>query len=285
MAKRPGWYRLIEMEEEPPLDLALAWMAVEEGSARTVDAMLGDLDEIAAAVGLPLVDRPADDGVEVAAVPMNVAVARLHHTLFERFGFRGDDDDYDRPENSLLDQVLTRRRGLPILLSAVYLEVARRVGIRADGVGFPGHFLVSPRTEPRIWVDPFRQGRVLPRASLESRVAELDRSPPSRARMQAALAPVGSRYILARVENNLKGARLRRADVAGALRATDRLLALAPELIEELRDRGLMRAHLGDLEPAIADLELYLQRWAGAPDRARIEARIEQLRRASLSSD
>jgi regulator of sirC expression with transglutaminase-like and TPR domain len=159
----------------------------------------------------------------------------------------------------------------------VYLEVARRCGIPAVGVGFPGHFLVNPGTEPPIWVDPFHGGRILSRAALEGRLTEIDRAAPSRDRVESALAPVSNRYLLARIENNLKGSRLRRGDVAGGLRATERLLVAAPELVEELRDRGLMRAHLGRIDAAVEDLRRYLVRRPDAPDRERIESRLREL--------
>jgi regulator of sirC expression with transglutaminase-like and TPR domain len=273
-AARAEFEALFRTSEEPPLDRACALVAVEEGATATVEELLGTLDGFAAEVGLPSVG--IDDGVELA-VPLALSVARLHHVLFEVHGFTGDPVEYDRPENSLLDHVLASGRGLPILLSVVYLEVARRCGIPAAGVGFPGHFLVNPGTDPPIWVDPFHRGRILPRPALEARLTEIDRAVPSRDRVEAALAPVGPRYLLARIENNLKGSRLRRGDVVGALRATERLLVAAPELVEELRDRGLMRAHLGRIDAAIEDLRRYLLRRPDAPDRERIETRLAEL--------
>jgi regulator of sirC expression with transglutaminase-like and TPR domain len=141
------------------------------------------------------------------------------------------------------------------------------------------------QTDPRIWIDPFHGGRPVPRDALAARLTALEGRPPSPRRLAAALAPVGAAYVLARVENNLKGARLRRGDLAGALRATERLLEVAPELVEELRDRGLLRIRLGARAEGRADLIAYLQRWSTAPDRERVERAIAQAEREDGPDD
>ena len=96
---------------------------------------------------------------------------------------------------------------------------------------------------------------------------------------------MGPAYVLARVENNLKGARLRRGDLAGALRATERLLEVAPELVEELRERGMLRIRLGARAEGRADLVEYLRRWSTAPDRERVERAIALAERDDDSED
>src|SRR6185369_878017 len=94
----------------------------------------------------------------------------LAEHLFSALGFRGNAEEYYDPRNSFMNDVLDRRLGIPISLSILYVEVARRAGVRASGVGFPGHFLVRIEREsgdPLI-VDPFNSGRVLGRPTLES---------------------------------------------------------------------------------------------------------------------
>ncbi len=291
-AAREAWRRAA-LSDAPRLDWALAWMAVEEGASLPAEAMVAALDAMARHV---LRASPAADLDDEGPAPglfgppgggdtLAARVARLHYALFETYGFRGAPSEADQPESSLLDHVLTRRRGLPILLSAVYLSVAARVGVPAEGVGFPGHFLVTVQTEPRIWIDPYHGGRPVPRDALAARLSALEGRPPSPRRLASALAPVGPAYVLARVENNLKGARLRRGDLAGALRATERLLEVAPELVEELRDRGMLRIRLGARAEGRADLVEYLRRWSTAPDRERVERAIALAERDDDSED
>lgn len=251
---------------EVPLDRGMALIAAEEGDEVDPERLIDELDGFARGVYLP------------PEAPVHEVVARLNHHLFVVHGFAGDIDDYEAPRNSLLDQVLARRRGLPILLSIVYLEVARRVGASIHGIGFPGHFLVAPRSEVRFFVDPFHKGRILRESQLWDRVRHLaGGAPVSRATFEQRIAPVNHRTILLRVNHNLKGARLRRGEVEAALRAVERLLILAPDLAEEQRDLGLMLAHLGRRDEGIHALGAYLERWPNAPDRARIERRLEAL--------
>jgi regulator of sirC expression with transglutaminase-like and TPR domain len=249
------------------LDVACAWIAAEENAALDPTAPLAELDTIAAGISVP---EPTADRPDVERV------ARLCVGLFGDLGFTGDAEKYDDPENSLLDRVLARRRGMPILLAVVLLEVARRRGVPLVGIGFPGHFLVATATDPPVVLDPFGGGRVVSRATLEARLAQIDGATPSRSRLAEALAPVGPRYVLARVNNNLKGSWLRRGQIPSALRAVERLLLVAPDLVEELRDRGLMRLHLGEQDAGLADLARYLELWPDAPDRERIAGRIRQ---------
>ena len=159
-----------------------------------LDALGTELAQTAAASG---------DGPEQAAL----ACGRL---LGAHYGFAGDRDNYDHPDNSMLDIVLARRRGLPILLSVVYIEVARRAGILLTGVGLPGHFVVAHfGAHPPVLLDPFDRGRIL-----SMPVAE------------ALLRPWQPREIAMRMLNNLVGAFDRRGDLAAAIRAARMRLAL-----------------------------------------------------------
>ncbi len=248
--------------DEPRLDVATAWIAAEENPDLEPDSVISDLDALAARIA-------------VAEGPEAERVARIAIGLFSQEGFAGDAAHYDEPANSLIDQVLKRRRGMPILLAVVLLEVASRNRVHLHGIGFPGHFLVATHTDPPVVLDPFNGGRVLTRPVLVARIAQIDGCAPSPTRVAEATTPVGTRYILARINNNLKGSWLRRGRVVEALRAVERMLIVAPDLVEELRDRGLMRLHLGD-PGGIADLRGYLQACPGASDRERIAARIRQ---------
>lgn len=257
---------------EVRLDVACAWIAAEESAGVRPSEVVAALDALSARIPARL---SADTGVEPRPGLEAERVARLAVGLFGDEGFAGDVERYDEPENSLLDRVLARRRGLPILLGVVLLEVARRQHVPLVGIGFPGHFLVATRSQPPVVLDPFHGGRVVPRVALEARLLQVDGVPPGRARMESALTPVGPRYILARINNNLKGSWLRRGQIPAALRAVERLLLVAPDLPEEIRDRGLMRLHLGD-DQGLLDLERYLEISPNAPDAERIAARVRR---------
>jgi regulator of sirC expression with transglutaminase-like and TPR domain len=180
---------------EPPLDeLALA-MA---GELRQVDSdgALAQLDALAAELAPAAGCGPAAE------------VEALRDLLARRHGFSGDREEYDHPDNSMLDLVLERRKGLPILLSTVYVEVARRAGIAVAGVGLPGHFVVAHFGQtPPLLFDPFGDGALLePRQPLE-------------------LRPSGAHETV-RMLNNLVGSYRRRADLTRAIRAAELRLEL-----------------------------------------------------------
>ena len=160
-----------------------------------------------------------------------MAACRL--VLGEREGFTGDREDYDHPDNSMLDLVLERRRGLPIALSVVYVEVARRAGIELVGVGLPGHYVVGHfASVPATLIDPFNGG-----VPVEGPV-------PSPAN---TIRPWGSHETVLRMLNNLVPAYTKRFDLNRAIRAAElRLeLPLAEETHTELdRELGALRARL-----------------------------------------
>jgi regulator of sirC expression with transglutaminase-like and TPR domain len=134
--------------------------------------------------------------------------------LGRRHGFAGDAERYDEPRNSMLDVVLERRRGLPILLSVVYVEVARRAGVPLAGVGLPGHFVVGHvGAQPPLLIDPFNGG------------APVQGDAPAH-----LVRPWTAREIAMRMLNNLVGAFQRRGNLSAALRAAEmRLLLPAQE--------------------------------------------------------
>ena len=230
-----------------PLDVAAALMAAEEqGLVPSPEHVLAELDSIAA-------------GARVrSSAPVVEAVARINHRLFHELGFQGDAEEYDAPENSFLDRVLARRRGLPILLSLLYIEVARRVGVPIVGGGFPSHYLVKP-TEADFYIDPFHQGQILRPDQLRAWLQRLYRGgPPSEAVWLQATATNTNRDILARMNRNLKFSYLRRDELQGAVRASERLLTLMPDVAEERRDLGRMLLALGRIDDGLGELAHYL---------------------------
>jgi len=242
------------LAREPiPLDEAALAIAAEEYPALDPEPYLERLDALAARVrrAVPGPLRPAS------------TLRALREVLAEEEGFRGNAEDYQDPRNSFLNDVLDRKLGIPISLTVVWMEVARRAGSGLLGVGFPGHFLAkiaSPGVE--VFVDPFNGGDLLgpdeclARFRTRSGGRELD---------PRHLEPVSTRQILARMLQNLRHVYAGRRDDVGTFWVTDRLLVLAPGMLDALRDRGLAAARLGALPAAERDLEAYLAR---APDAA-----------------
>jgi regulator of sirC expression with transglutaminase-like and TPR domain len=220
VAELPSFHELAE-SPEPPLDMLALALAAE---FRVVEAGFA-LDRLDA-LGAELAEAVAqtEGGPREEARACADVLAGVH-------GFTGDAGHYDDPENSMLDVVLERRRGLPILLSVVYVEVARRAGVPLVAVGLPGHFVVAHRT-PRstILLDPFTDGGPVRRTVPAPLV-------------RAWTAP----EIALRMLNNLVGSFRRRADLGRALRAASMRLELpAPPAEREAHERELrsMQARL-----------------------------------------
>ncbi len=228
---------------------------------------------------LAVLDRLADEArarVPSAADPAAAASA-LCEFLFKEAGFRGNTQHYGDPKNSFLNEVLDSRRGIPITLAVVHLEVGWRLRLRMFGVGMPAHFLVGFETkgEP-LFVDAFH-GVVLTEAGCAHLFEEMTgRSAPFR---KDYLAPTPTRYVLVRILRNLKGIFLQKEDLDRTAAAVERILLLAPDLVGDIRDLGLIRYRQGQLVEARRLLEQYLRAVPkDAGDRAAVEMHLLQLR-------
>ena len=211
-------------------------------------------------------------------------VEALNRYLFEELGFAGNEADYYDPRNSMLHQVLGRRKGIPITLSIVYAEVGRRAGLRVEGVGLPGHFIVRAFEGggEGVLVDPFNR-RTTDREECQSR---LDVIYDGRLELnEEHLRAVGPRPILARVLGNLKAVYVQARLFRRALAAVERILLLAPAALEERRDRGMLLAQLERLPEAIAETQLYLNLSPDAPDADAVREQLKkmQARQAMLN--
>jgi regulator of sirC expression with transglutaminase-like and TPR domain len=164
-----------------------------------------------------------------------------------------------------LNEVVDRRLGLPITLSVLYMEVARRAGLELQGVGFPGHFLAkfTAQNGTEVFVDAFHGGEML---SADECVARYRARTEGRDLDRRYLAGIAPRQILMRMLHNLKRTYLERKDDVRAYWVLDRMLLLAPGQPEALRDRGLVTARLGVPDAAERDLEAYLARATSASD-------------------
>jgi regulator of sirC expression with transglutaminase-like and TPR domain len=206
---------------------------------------------------LRLLDRLAERAIKLSAQQYGDLRVALQRTLFQEEHFRGNGDNYYDPRNSLLNDVIDRRLGIPITLSIIYIEVTRRAGGRAEGVGLPGHFLVQQDVEGEaVLIDPFERGVVLEHSDCARILKGL-----SGGRQELEpwmLEPTTSRAIVARVLTNLKHAYMLKRDVINAVKTIDRLLVIDPTRMVDLRDRGLLYAELGLSKAAMKDLETYV---------------------------
>jgi regulator of sirC expression with transglutaminase-like and TPR domain len=237
-----------------------------------------DVDIVSALRNLAALVERVRPRVEGAATPAR-AVAALNHALFEVEGFRGNQAQYDDLRNSFLDQVLLRRRGLPITLSVLYVEIARQLGLEAHGVGFPGHFLAKVSTQGEsaggeIIVDPFF-GRIL---SIEDCMERLRAVAGEEVAFEPGwIRPATSREIWVRMLNNLKLLYLRQGDGLSALGCFDRILILDSGAAAEIRDRGLLLERFDCLHAAIEDYTTYLELAPRSEDAPAIRLRRDAL--------
>ncbi len=181
----------------------------------------------------------------------------LRQVLFSEEEFRGDAESYDDPGNSSVARVLSKRRGMPITLSIVVLEVGRRAGMDLVGVGLPGHFVVGGRDLPAgRYLDPFDGGTLCDAEVVAQRVSSIFGTPIELPR--EAFAPDSPRSILTRVLFNLRRSYERRDRYEEALAALACAEALDPEQNSYLRERGLLLLKSGRSEEALQALEAYV---------------------------
>jgi regulator of sirC expression with transglutaminase-like and TPR domain len=223
-------------EKALALDHAAFLVAAHAYPGLDVSAQLDRLDDLAAQC-----KEPSLDG--------------LRRLLFEDLGFAGDTDNYSDPRNSFLDQVLDRRRGIPISLSVLMMEVGRRVGVPLEGVGMPGHFLVRHLASPKVLIDPFHGGRMLDAdecAALFATLFGADASLPA-----SILEGARPRAILARMLANLKRSYLDQRNPAalmwvGRLRAA--IPGVDPSEMAELAQQMVNLGRFGEAAQALEEL-------------------------------
>jgi regulator of sirC expression with transglutaminase-like and TPR domain len=217
---------------------------------------------------LATLDRMGEEAAErigaVSDLPQEATVRAFNEYLYDEQGFAGNRERYDDPRNSFLNEVLDRRTGIPISLAVIYLEVARRAGLRVDGVNFPGHFLL--RADPGhigkpgaeiVIIDPFHGGAQL--SSYDCRQLLRQHVGDEAAFDTTLLLPATRHDIVVRMLVNLKRLYVRMRSFPQARFISTLLLGVDPSAISELRDRGLLAYHLQDFAGALRDLEEYLR--------------------------
>jgi regulator of sirC expression with transglutaminase-like and TPR domain len=250
-----------------PLDRAALAIPLADYPELDIEHYLRILDRLAASVEV-LIGSNRD--------PHNV-LESLNEVIFVREGLLGNQEDYYDPRNSFLNEVLDRKRGIPISLSVIYMEVARRIGFPIEGLGLPGHFIVKYEAPGRrILIDPYNQGRFLTEGQCQEL---LDRVYGGAVAVQPAfLQPMERKAIISRMLFNLKGIYYQKEDYPHALAVVERILMLNPGVPSEVRDRGLLYMHTSLFAKALADLEYYLGIAAAPADEAFVRGHIRLLR-------
>ena len=245
------------------LDVAARGLASIEFPELDAAASLAKLDEHAAAVRSRL--RTHAGGSEF--------IAAVNAFLFGELGLRGNAENYYDPHNSCLNLVIDGHPGIPITLSVLYIELARRLKRPVRGIGLPGHFIVQyDDGDYSAYIDPFHAGALLTDADCY-KLAQANRPDP------ALLAPVSRRQVLTRMANNLRGIYFSQRSYAKAVQLLNLLIEAAPESADEHKQRGLVFLHTKHLRQSIADLQRYLVLAPDAADRPQIEEQIRTVAR------
>jgi regulator of sirC expression with transglutaminase-like and TPR domain len=264
---------LVQQDDSIPLFEA----ALAIGQHTEPDLDLETVQEEVDMLAAKLQQRLPDDASHVQKLRM------LNHYFYNELGFSGNINDYYLPDNSYLHRVLETRRGIPISLAVLYMELAQQIGLNVKGISFPGHFLMKLSVQSgEIVLDPFN-GTSLSREDLEERIEPyiLQQEFPDDFQLSAYLQTASARDILVRMLRNLKGLFMQQERWQRLLEVQERLLILLPKDIAERRDRGLAYANLECPQAALQDLEAYIEQRPYAMDVAALRERLPGLREAS----
>ncbi len=209
-----------------------------------------------------------------------VSAEALGEVIARAYAYSGDSETYDDLQNADLARVIERRKGLPVALSILYLHIARSQGWDAEGLAFPGHFLIRVEIDgARHVVDPFNDGAVREAADLRELLrkvlgAEAELAPQH-------FDPVPDRDVLLRLENNVRLRLAKAEDWAGAARSLDRMLVIAPDRPELLFEAGQLNMRLDKRRAAISAFERFLTAGRDIEPslRERATALLQELRR------
>jgi regulator of sirC expression with transglutaminase-like and TPR domain len=259
---------LVQSDEHFPLLEAAVSLAQDEYPDLDVQQVLGDVDQLLARIKRRL---PAD-------APALQKLRALNQFFFRDLNFGGNINDYYDPDNSYLNAVLRTRRGIPITLAVLWLELAGGLGLNARGVAFPGHFMVKVNLpKGQVVIDPF-SGQSLSREELAERLEPFKQRDGADEEFEVPiglyLQSAAPRDIIGRMLRNLKEIHKTQEDWLRLIAVEDRLIVLQPDAWSEYRDRGLAWAVQGEPSRAVPDLEKYL---AGAEDALDLDSVAEKL--------
>ncbi len=277
------------------MPLATTVITAQLERLRALCADGGRVDLLEAALILSVLQR--DEAIDTAPLhqhvaAMSAALADLVHRrgaqpeqlaeiIALAYGYRGDSDTYDDLQNADVARVIERRKGLPVALAILYLHVARAQGWDAEGLAFPGHFLIRVEIEgARHVLDPFNNGLGCDAAEMRALLQRV-LGPEADLRPEH-FDPVPDRDVLLRLENNVRLRLAKREDWQGAARSLDRMLMIAPDRPELLFEAGQLNARLDKRRAAIAAFQRFLDIEGDTGDpalRRRAQALLQELRR------
>ncbi len=264
---------LVQDDAHIPLFEAALYIAQDDEHLIDLNACLTDIDKFAVRLKRRL-------HADIAPIPK---LRLLNNFFYQELGFSGNFNDYYNPDNSYLHKVLSTRRGIPISLAVIYMELAQQIGLDVKGISFPGHFLMKLSIKTGdIILDPFN-GASLSREEIEERLEPyfINGRNPDDPPLASYLANASERSILVRMLRNLKAVYAEQPHWKEFLSVQQKLVILLPDEIEERRDRGLAYANLDCPNAALQDIEAYLAQCPQATDAELLRMRLPELRAAS----
>ncbi len=265
---------LVQSDKEFPLLEAAASLAQDEYPALDMQEVLDEVDQLLARLTRRVTTH----------APAVQRLQALNRFFYGDLGFGGNLNHYYDPSNSNLAAVLRTRRGIPISLAVLWMELAQGIGLQVQGVAFPGHFLVKALLpEGQALLDPFN-GHSLTLGELEERLEPFQpqgaqQHPQESMPLALYLQPATPRDIVARMLLNLKEVHHAQQDWTRLLSVQERLVCLLPQVWSEWRDRGLVHAQCGHIDSAVKDLEQYVAHAGDEPDCERMQTILSDLRR------
>jgi len=264
---------LVQDDAHIPLFEAALFIAQDDEHPLDLSTCLTDIDKFAMRLKRRL-------HADIAPIPK---LRLLNNFFYQELGFSGNFNDYYNPDNSYLHKVMSTRRGIPISLAVIYMELAQHIGLDVKGISFPGHFLMKLSIKTGdIILDPFN-GASLSREEIEERLEPyfINGRNPEDPPLASYLANATERSILARMLRNLKAVYAEQPHWKEFLNVQQKLVILLPGEIEERRDRGLAYANLDCPNAALQDIEAYLAQCPQATDAELLRMRLPELRAAS----
>lgn len=267
---------LVGSDEHLPLLEAAASIAQIEEPELDVERVLEEVERMVERVRSRMISG-ADDLTRLAV---------LNHVFYKDMGFGLNANDYYTPRNSFVHEVLRTRRGIPVSVAVIWLEMAQELGLRAKGIAFPGHFLVKVALESGLVVLDPATGESLGVDHLAERLEPFRDEEDQKLKpdLDEGETPLGlflqscpPRDVLTRMLRNLKEIYQTQHDWPACLAVLDRILVLWPHAWAERRDRGLVHAEMGNAGQALSDLQAYLDAEPLAADHGALQARIKEI--------
>ena len=233
-----------QFAENYALGDALIFLALDEDEHAKQETIQSQIQSLSVGLHLPYPEDLLD------------SVCRLNDHFVSKLGFTGNTEDYFHPHNSLVHKVIENRTGLPIVLSALYMEIAKNHGVDLVGIGFPRHFIIRPKklTSNPFYIDPFHQGAIITEDTLQEIHNNWNISLP----FAQCVQECSNHRMILRMSNNLYNAYNLLDDHTGRLRNINRLLLLQPHVTELYKTRACALGKLGYYEKAAEALQCYI---------------------------